>query len=85
MKKTLSYIAICVFSAAVGLGIYSNQNTFKRSDLMSQNLEALALNHYEVYRYCCWPNYLYICYVGSAPWHDVFGLSYELFDSYECS
>ena len=43
MKRIVIISAIFIFAAAIGIGIYSSQNTTKGSDLINQNLEALAL------------------------------------------
>jgi len=45
MKKILLFTAVGVFSTVVGLGIYINQSTLKTSELIAQNIEALARSH----------------------------------------
>ncbi|MDR2586143.1 MAG: hypothetical protein LBC84_08010 [Prevotellaceae bacterium] len=42
MKKIILSMAVAICSVAIGLGIYSYQNTYKVSDLLAQNIEALA-------------------------------------------
>lgn len=42
MKKILLSSVIFLFAAAIGLGIYTNQSVPKESNLIAQNVEALA-------------------------------------------
>ena len=42
MKKIIIISAIFIFAAAIGIGIYSSQNTTKGSDILKQNIEVLS-------------------------------------------
>ena len=53
MKKIVIISAIFIFAAAIGLGIYSNQNETKGSDLISFNIEALADTKGGMANRCC--------------------------------
>ena len=46
MKKIIIISAIFIFAAAIGIGIYSSQNTTKGSDLLRQNIEGMGQGKY---------------------------------------
>lgn len=45
MKKIIIYSFTLICAVAIGLGVYSGQSATKNSDLVSQNIEALAMGH----------------------------------------